>query len=112
MITPTKITPNAAINAAVYMRSSLYQQNMRAEHSLEVKYERMLLQIVEGHLGNIIVDRDVDLKLSQIINLEILMDFEEQFDLIHKNNNAIDDEFGECKSFNSMLNCLIKYARN
>lgn len=92
---PTKIYPNPSVKSVKAIPSKLSMLNLeqRLRDVLETKH-------------NIKIKAD-ELQLSDIQNLEVLMDVEESFDI--ESNIIPDEEFAKCKSFHDMMNCLNKY---
>lgn len=97
---PTKIYPNPSVKSIKVIPSKLSMLNLeqRLRDVLETKH-------------NIKVKADeesVTLQLTDVQNLEILMDIEESFNVAP--NDILDEEFAKCKSFRDMMNCLNKYV--
>lgn len=97
---PTKIYPNPSVKSIKVIPSKLSMLNLeqRLRDVLETKH-------------NIKVKADeesVTLQITDVQNLEILMDVEESFDI--ESNIIPDEEFAKCKSFRDMMNCLNKYV--
>ncbi len=93
---PTKIYPNASVKSIKAIPSMLnLEQRLRdileTKHNIKVKAD----------------EESVALQLSNIQNLEVLMDVEESFNI--ESNVIPDEEFAKCKSFRDMMNCLNKY---
>lgn len=96
---PTKIYPNTPTTSVKSVKAtpSMLNLEQRLRDVLETKH-------------NIKVKADeesVTLQLSDIQNLEVLMDIEESFNVAP--NDILDEEFAKCKSFRDMMNCLNKY---
>lgn len=100
---PTKIYPNASVKSVKLIPTNTSKLSM-------LNLEQRLRDVLETK-HNIKVKADeesVTLQLSDIQNLEVLMDVEESFDI--ESNIIPDEEFAKCKSFRDMMNCLNKYV--
>ena len=99
---PTKIYPNASVKSIKLIPSNTSKLSM-------LNLEQRLRDVLETK-HNIKVKADeesVTLQLSDIQNLEVLMDIEESFNVAP--NDILDEEFAKCESFRDMMNCLNKY---